>query len=62
MTPNQMLRAIRALEARIDKLEANTVLDPIKPIAIRVKRAYNRKNPTALEAPENAKTNRRTAD
>lgn len=59
MTPNQMLRAIRALEARLDKLEANAVLEPI---ATRVKRAYNRKNPNDLESPENAKTNRRTVD
>ncbi len=49
MSPQQMIRAIRALEARINALEAKNVPEPI---AIKTKRAYTRKNPNAERAPE----------
>lgn len=53
MTPQQIIKAIRSLEARCSALEAKAVkVTENEPIAIKVKRAYNRKNPNVSETPE----------
>lgn len=58
MNLTQTIRALRALEARIDALEPriaaleNKVSDLSRPDAPKEKRPYNRKTPNAAIAPE----------